>query len=237
MIRRVLAVTFILMCTSAAWCILSATIYARTRSQDASLRTMVGSSWGSTHVASPPSAEFFRNEIHKKKTIVDGKNVEEEIATVVTVPVPLEASQLNVGLDLEHRQKGLMWYSTYKVSLDGVYTFRNPSGQAQLVTFRLKLPAANAIYDGLQLTIDGRPLDMANQADMAVARAEIGPDTTARLGVAYRSQGLDTWRYQFGGGAAQARNFTLRMRTNFSDIDFAENALSPTEKHATPSGW
>ncbi len=68
-------------------------------------------------------------------------------------------------------------------------------------------------------------------------RAEIGPETTARLGVAYRSQGLDTWRYQFGGGAAQARNFTLRMRTNFSDIDFAENALSPTEKHATPSGW
>jgi inner membrane protein involved in colicin E2 resistance len=27
------------------------------------------------------------------------------------------------------------------------------------------------------------------------------------------------------------------VHTNFADIDFAENAVSPTEKHRTPSGW
>jgi hypothetical protein len=63
-------------------------------------------------------------------------------------------------------------------------------------------------------------------------------DATVRLGIAYRSQGLDTWRYQFGSsGAATARDFALRMHTNFADIDFAENALFPSEKRRTPAGW
>ena len=33
------------------------------------------------------------------------------------------------------------------------------------------------------------------------------------------------------------RDFSLRMTTNFRDIDFPENALSPIEKHLTGNGW
>jgi inner membrane protein involved in colicin E2 resistance len=53
----------------------------------------------------------------------------------------------------------------------------------------------------------------------------------------YRSQGMDTWQYTLGSDVAQARNFALAMHTNFKDIDFAENTLSPTEKRETPQGW
>lgn len=238
MIRRLLAVGFIFLCTSIGWAILSATIYSRTQSQDSSLRGMVASSWGSPHEASPPSVQGSRKEIHKSSTKVDGRIVEEEVERETLTPFPLDASHLDVTLDLEHRQKGLMWYSTYRVAFTGSYTYRNPTAAAQQVTFRQKLPAANAIYDGLQLALDGRPLEVTNQADAAVATAEVAPGATVLLVVAYRSQGLDTWRYQFGGGgAAQARDFALRVHTNFADIDFAENAVSPTEKRRTPSGW
>src|SRR5207253_2394092 len=51
------------------------------------------------------------------------------------------------------------------------------------------------------------------------------------------SQGLDTWRYEFGQNVSQVRNFSLRMSTNFRDIDFPDNALSPSEKRMTPGGW
>jgi Inner membrane protein CreD len=238
MIRRILAVALIFICTTVAWAILSSTIYTRTQTQDSNLRNMVASSWGSGQVASPPSAEFTRNEIHKKKTVVDGKTVEEEIANTVTVPVPLEASRLNVGLDLAHRQKGLLWYSTYKVAFEGEYRFHNPSDHAEWTEFHLKLPAATAIYDGLQFTLDGRTLEMSNRGDTVSVRSLVPADATVRLGIAYRSQGLDTWRYQFGSsGAATARDFALRMHTNFADIDFAENALFPSEKRRTPAGW
>jgi Inner membrane protein CreD len=238
MIRRLLSVGFIFLCTSIAWAILSATVYSRTQSQDSSLRGMVASSWGSPHEASPPSVEGSRKESHKSSTKVDGRIVEEEVEKEILTPFPLDASHLDVTLDLEHRQKGLMWYSTYRVAFAGTYTYRNPSTETQQVAFRLKLPAANAIYDGLQLALDGRPLEVTDTADTAIATAQVAPAATVVLTVAYRSQGLDMWRYQFGGsGAAQARDFVLRAHTNFADIDFAENAVSPTEKHRTPSGW
>jgi len=58
-----------------------------------------------------------------------------------------------------------------------------------------------------------------------------------KLHVAYRSQGLDSWRYQLGEGIAQARDFQLVMQTNFRNIDFADDTLSPTSKLLVPGGW
>src|SRR5206468_1481555 len=36
---------------------------------------------------------------------------------------------------------------------------------------------------------------------------------------------------------AQVRDFKLNMKTNFKDIDFPDNTLSPSEKHETDTGW
>jgi hypothetical protein len=55
--------------------------------------------------------------------------------------------------------------------------------------------------------------------------------------VAYRSHGLESWRYRLGDDVSQARDFVLQVRTNFKGIDFPLNALSPTEKRETPDGW
>jgi inner membrane protein involved in colicin E2 resistance len=40
-----------------------------------------------------------------------------------------------------------------------------------------------------------------------------------------------------GDGIAQARDFMLTMQTNFQDIDFADDTLSPTSKQLIPGGW
>ncbi len=53
----------------------------------------------------------------------------------------------------------------------------------------------------------------------------------------YRSQGLESWRYRFGDGVAQVRNFQLKLTTNFRDIDFPDNTLSPALKQETENGW
>jgi inner membrane protein involved in colicin E2 resistance len=55
--------------------------------------------------------------------------------------------------------------------------------------------------------------------------------------VKYRSQGLESWRYHFGGEVAQVRNFQLKMTTNFRDIDFPDNTLAPAVKTETDNGW
>ncbi len=199
---------------------------------------MVASSWGAPQEAAPPVVEGSRKTVVTEYSKVDGRVIEEKKEVTTATPFALDSSHIDAALDLEHRQKGLLWYSTYRVAFRGDYTYRNPTDQPQRVSFRLKLPAASAVYDGLQFTLDGQPLDTVNQGDAAIASAEAAPGATLRLGIAYRSQGLDSWRYRFGGeGAAQARDFDMRVRTNFSDIDFAENALSPTDKHRDGSGW
>ncbi|MCA1607805.1 MAG: inner membrane CreD family protein, partial [Acidobacteria bacterium] len=50
--------------------------------------------------------------------------------------------------------------------------------------------------------------------------------------------GLDQWRYAFAAqDVTQVKDFTLRMKTNFKDIDFPENSLSPSIKTETNNGW
>ena len=74
---------------------------------------------------------------------------------------------MNVDLNLEHRQKGLLWYSTYKVGFAGAYAFRNTSDKDREVTFTLNFPTAQAIYDDLVFTVDDAPLNLKNGKNSA----------------------------------------------------------------------
>jgi inner membrane protein involved in colicin E2 resistance len=250
MIKRIAAITFIFLCTAVAWGILGATIFQRTYESDSSSGSRVASTWGSPQNQSPPVASF-EQEVPKKETKTEnGVKIETVTQEKVTTDLPLESSHINVDLNLEHRQKGLLWYSTYKVAFGGAYRFRNPSDKDQVVTFTVDFPTANAIYDDLVFTVDDAPVILKNEKNNARGTVKVAAGKTANLKVGYKSQGLNDWRYNFGGtgagnedgqagsqNVAQVRDFSLKMTTNFKDIDFPDNTLSPTEKHETTSGW
>jgi inner membrane protein involved in colicin E2 resistance len=237
MLRRILAVGFIFLCTAVAWGILSATIFSRTEGLGPGLREKVVGTWGSEQEATPPIAAYYRTETHKVTRKLDDKDIQEMVQEHVAYPIPLESSHLNAAIDIDYRQKGLMWYSTYKVTFTGDYAFHNTSDQDEKITFRLHLPATRSIYDGLQFTLNGQPMAAVNQGEFVQADSVLEKGAVARLGVAYRSQGLGTWTYKFGEGVAQVRDFSLKMHTNFEDIDFSDNALSPTSKQRAGNGW
>ena len=142
-----------------------------------------------------------------------------------------------MDLKLEYRQKGLLWYGTYVVDFEGAYTFHNPTEHPQSVSFRLKFPAEHAIYDGFAMEVNGHPLQIMNDKQGAGGAAQLGAGETAHLRIGYRSHGLESWRYRLGDEVSQARDFALRIKTNFKDIDFPLNTLSPTEKHEASAGW
>jgi inner membrane protein involved in colicin E2 resistance len=173
-----------------------------------------------------------------QESIENGKKTVKTIETEYVTALPLEGSAIDVDLNLEHRQKGLLWYSTYKVGFSGVYTFRNPSDKEQVVDFKLQFPTAQAIYDNLTFAVDGVPLSLSNEKNSAMSSAKIGAGRTAQLAISYRSQGLNEWRYSFGSAeVSQVRGFSLHMKTNFKDIDFPDNTLSPTDKTELSNGW
>ena len=238
MTKRLLAIAFIFICTSVAWAILGGTIFSRTYDSAAASNDSVASTWGAPQNQGPPTAEFTHIVQRKEESTENGKKIVKTIDEPLTTALSLESSAIDVALDLEHRQKGLLWYSTYKVAFAGNYSFRNPSDKEETVFFRLGFPTARAIYDDLTLTVDGTPVPITNEGNAAGGSFKVAPRAVARLAAGYRSQGLNEWRYSFGSGeVAQVRDFSLKMKTNFKDIDFPDNTLSPSEKHETNNGW
>src|ERR1043165_5502443 len=231
MTKRIIAIAFIFLCTSVCWGILGGTVFSRTYDSSATSSSRVASTWGIEQKQSPPTASF-KTKVQKQEEVLENsKKVirikEEEYET----PLALEQSAVDVKLDLEHRQKGLLWYSTYKVDFSGNYTFHNPSDKEQLVDFKLQFPTTQAIYDNLVFTVDGSPTVISNENNVAMTSIKIGGGKSAQLAVGYRSQGLNQWRYSLGTSeVSQVRGFTLHMTTNFKDMDFRNTPLPPTTK-------
>jgi hypothetical protein len=151
--------------------------------------------------------------------------------------LPLESSRVNVALHLDPRQKGLLWYNTYAVTFNGVYVFRNTSANAEAVSFRLRFPAEQAVYDDLTVLLDGNAMPITTDSSGATATANLAPGQSITAAFSYRSQGMESWVYKFGDQVSQVRDFDLNLKTNFKGVDFPPDTLSPTQKHETPGGW
>jgi inner membrane protein involved in colicin E2 resistance len=234
MIKRIAVLVFIFVCTSIAWMILGSTIFSRTDSPlTGELRSRVAGNWGTTQQQLPPKATYRHEFI---RTVEDGKETKQTKVSEA-IPLPLEATKADVTLNLDYRQKGLLWYSTYQIIFAGDYSFTNSSEQDQDVTFQLCFPSQQAIYDDLVMSVDNQPLALKNAIASAFGTVRVPAGRTVVLHAGYRSQGLDSWRYDFGEGVSQIRNFTLNVHTNFKGIDFPENTISPTTKHGTDEGW
>ncbi|HEY6969637.1 MAG TPA: inner membrane CreD family protein [Candidatus Angelobacter sp.] len=236
-IKQIQALSFIFASATIGWMTLGETIFQRTYGQDEGLRSKVSSTWGTPQSQSPPGASYQRQTEVKEESVEDGK-VKTSVHTVTeTLSLPLASTRANVALQLKHRQKGLLWYSTYKIGFTGEYTFQNNSGRNQEVAFTFPLPAHQAMYDDLLFTVNGVPVEFNTQDNVAHAIAHVDADKNALLKVGYSSQGMDQWEYSFSNQVAHVRDFKLTMSTNFKDIDFPDNTLSPSDKHETADGW
>ena len=237
MVKRIAAICFIFACTTVAWMILGGTIFSRTYSAGDRLENKVAASWGSPQVQLPPTATYWVNRTRTEETIDHGQKVSREVSEAVPVGLPVESSRVNVAIHLDPRQKGLLWYSTYAVEFAGAYSFRNTAAQDQQVSFQLKFPAAQAVYDDLAIVVDGKALPITTDSSGARVTATVPAGQALPVTFSYRSQGMGSWVYKFGDQVSQVRDFVLDLKTNFKDVDFPADSLSPTEKRETDDGW
>jgi inner membrane protein involved in colicin E2 resistance len=235
--RHIAALIFIFVCTTIAWMILGSTIMYRTQGSDEQLKGRVGSTWGTQQEQSPPTVTYTQTEQISETAQEHGKPIMRTRQIDREIPLQLESSRIDVSLNLDHRQKGLLWYSTYAVNFGADYKFPNLSDQATTFNFRLPFPSQRAVYDGLVMQVNGRALPILTNDTGAIAHGSLKPGEAALFHVAYRSQGLNSWRYKLADGVAHVRDFALTMHTNFKDIDFADDTLSPSSKQPTAAGW
>jgi inner membrane protein involved in colicin E2 resistance len=237
MTKRIVAIVFIFFCTSLAWMILGGTIVARTDDFSARLKGRVTATWGAPQLQCTPQAAYSRTTMEMVERTIDGKRASERASRTVENAVTLDSSDVRVALHLEHRQKGLLWYSTYTVDFSGKYRFVNPIDTEELVSIRFKFPAERAIYDDFRVLVDGKPVPAHMGANLASVGVRLQGGQAVDYMVSYRSQGLQSWTYRFGSDVNQVRNFSLQLQTDFEAIDFPDNTLSPTEKGPMPGGW
>jgi hypothetical protein len=237
MLFRLIAVGFIWFATSVAWLFLGSTIQYRTTHSDSALRTKVESTWGGEQWQSPPAVSYTVEEQREEVEITDGKKTVRTKKVKAQRIIEPELSRLQVNVELNPRQKGLLWYSTFGYAFRGVYRFRNP-GDAELpVRFFLPFPSRHGVYDDVQIASAGETLEVVEAGQQAGALLVLPPHAARDVEVKFRAQGLDFWRYKFGDGVGQVRDFQLLMTTNFDAIDFPENTLSPTRRERLGDGW
>jgi inner membrane protein involved in colicin E2 resistance len=236
MARNVAALVLIFIATSFAWVILGTTIMARTDSTSSGLESKVASSWGRPQQQTPPVVYTSRFVQRVSQETINGQTISKTVLETVTTPLPLEQTRIDTALNLDQRQKGLLWFATYRVAFRGTWTFRNSSDN-EAVTVKVALPVPDAVYDDIVFRIDGQtvPFSTANGAVSATVRRERG--SVIRLDFGYRSQGLNSWEYSFGKDAARVHDFVLAMTTDFAAIDFPQGTLSPASKQRRAGGW
>lgn len=246
MIKRLLAIAFIFACTSAAWGVLGGTLFARTYGTDDSLRSRVESTWGTRQEQHAPTATYAVERTRTEESVVDGKTVSKTTRHWETRSLPLAASDVAVKVALEHRQKGLLWYATYSADFQASYQFRYDGAEPRTLRIEFPFPAQGSRYDEFRFAPRGGA--WSNQPEARNGRVEgrvlVKPGETVTIDVGYRAPGLDEWRYLFDvagssadRGAGEVRNFRLVAETDFPDVDFPEDAISPTAKERTDRGW
>jgi inner membrane protein involved in colicin E2 resistance len=238
MAKTLAALVFIFVMTSVAWMILGGTTEIRSRTQDQRLKEAVGQLWGSVQKQRAPEVYY---RVWSEKTIrkeIDGKTVTEKEMEKSDYRVILEKSDIDVDLSLDYRKKGLLWYSTYRVLFSGNYLIENPGDTTREYHFEYTFPNKDGIYDDFSMSIDGRTVESLYPASGRISlKLDLAPGNSSIIEISYGSQGMDEWWYVFGEDVSQLKNFSLTMQTDFSDVNFPENSISPVTKEETADGW
>lgn len=265
------AIILILVGSSIAWMVLSAAMSSRSHESEGAMSDAVGGLWGTAHSQAAPyvridwkttervklSDEEQLDLLQKKKDeekrlsarlkrpekpvyLADAELFRDEVRSW-TQPVELDSSSVDVALSLDYRQKGLLWFSTYKVNFRSTYIIHNPKDFPVLVSMSFPFPSDRAVYDNMRVTAPDQPdLEFHAESDpqrlAATFTLPAGGEQT--VSYAYQSRGVDEWTYRFGQNTRMVKNFRLVMHTDFCDIDFPRDSISPDNKtRLTDGGW
>jgi hypothetical protein len=237
--KRLGAVILIYAVTAVAWAILGASNQIRSRQTYSRLaegtydesagteRASVQELWGQPQTQAAP--KVWTTHIEKTSKLNEkGKRVIQEIQ--VTDPVVASKNRIDARLELDPRRKGLLWYSTYRVWFAGDYDVTNTFKDKRKFYVKFAFPTREAIYDNVSLLVNGRQIEPSGDLSQGVeSTVVLQPAQTAKVHMSYRSQGMDTWHYNFSQdtSVSSVKDFEAVVRTNTEQVDFPSGTVSP----------
>ncbi|HHH31537.1 MAG TPA: hypothetical protein ENK57_24755 [Polyangiaceae bacterium] len=267
--KRLLAVGFIWLGCAIAWMVLGSTVTIRGGESSAALQDEVRLLWGPRFLQSPPTGEMLGevappapaatpepadepegepqarrdDDLPDGAAAVDPPAPDTSIPTAtppaVAEPMILDGSDMTVGLELEQRKKGLLWFPTFAVDFDAAYTFRAPGERGGRAVMRFPLADQSVVYDAFKVTdADGTPVDATISEGHAVWTADFEPGQSRLYRVVYRSRGTSQWTYGAPAGpAAKIKDFHLKLSINTPEVDFPAGTISPSNHVVDGGAW
>ena len=240
MVKRIVAIGFVYLVAVAGWIFLAGTITYRTDSQDQTLKREVGELYGTPLEQRAPWAKLSVDRKTNLEVIDPRTHIRsvQQTTAVDEFDVPIVKNDLRARLELDQRQKGLLWYSTYRLSFAGTYVFENPQEKRGELAVNFVFPAAGAQYDDFKFEIDGSSIPFSSGKNgLIAARIACEPKSRHEMVITYATRGLDRFTYHFGDGITEVRNFQLVTTTDFAGHDYASGTMSPTTKERAGPGW
>ena len=217
-IKRLLAICLIVGCTSAAWFLLGGTLQYRSNQTDGRLGSEVVKNWGPVLIQEHPALFY-----------------EAPTSAGARREIQPETSDIAVTLTYDPKQKGLLWYRTYKAEFTGKYVVKNPTPIAQTIYAAFKFPAADARYDAFSLRFGDKVTDKAPVNGEIRESLLLAPGAEVPLTVKYHATGLNQWVYSLKS-AKRLKNLHLAMTVNFAEINIPPFAESPTSRAISAEG-
>lgn len=261
---RIVGIGVIYLIAMVAWMIPSGVVSGRSQEQKGDLSGEVRSLWGEAQSQRAPellflpdpeeilsplpkAAEGAKPSAEEKKPGADqpvpttANPVEAPSKPAPAQPriaVPIAASQIDVSIDSDPRRKGLVWFALYDVHFQGIYRYKHARSEKGRLLLRFALPTTTAIYDDLNFEVNGKDERARLQPESGVFEVDVPvtPGEAVVFRAGYGSRGMDEWTYRPRAGVERLENFSLKLDTNFRNVDFPALTLSPSIKTITERG-
>ncbi len=222
-IKQIFSVILIFLLGVAGWVTLGTTSEFRAKNFYSSLDYEVEQLWGSSLAQQAPYLSVKVPGSKRDRVLMPESNL------------------VKVDLQLEQRKKGLIWYPTYKVKFDGVYTIKNTDAVSQSVRLHFTLPSESATYDHFDFMVDGESQSLDLKTSEGVNYLiELAPDQMRSFAIRYQTRGLRAWQYSLSNDG-RVKNLDLLVSTNFEEVDYQNGSLSPmlvdTKDNLTTLQW
>ena len=211
-IKRLIAICTIVVCTSLGWFFLGGTLQFRSNATDSRLSSEVTRAWGPVLKQEHPAL------FYEAPTSAGARRA-----------IQPEKSDIAVKLTYDPKQKGLLWYRTYKVAFTGDYLVKNPTQIPQTIYVEFKFPAADTRYESFSLKFGEKVSDKTPENGVLTESLLLAPGAETPLAVTYTASGINQWTYSLKD-AKRVKNLHLAMTTNFSEINIPGGAESPTSR-------
>lgn len=223
-IIHLIASLVIVGCTTLAWFILAGAMSQRTQESSQTMSREVAGVWNPELEQKHPEAWF------ETPNSPGGR--------AALLPA---TSNVSVNLKFVPKQRGLFRHRTYDVAFKAEYEFVNPTRIPQTVYISFPLPAGAEKLEGFEFRLDGengKEPFKAGASGTATRAVVLPASGRITLHAAYQTRGTGSWVYGFPDKRRIA-GFVLKMRTDFSEINFPVGTGSPKDedRKSDGKGW